>query len=84
MMNKILLDAREMEHPLPFQIAIEHLQKMTETDYLYMINNKKPMPLLEMLKEKGFSHFEHLDSKEIWHIIITKNSTISLESLVDV
>ena len=83
-MNKILLDAREMEHPLPLQIAIEHLKNMKENDYLYMINHKKPIPLLDMVQEKGFFHLEVLDSKEIWHIIITKNLTTNLESLLHV
>jgi len=83
-MNKILLDAREMEHPLPLKLSIEYLKEMRESDYLYMINNKKPIPLLEMLKERGFVHFEHQDESETWHIIISKNSTVNLSGLLDV
>ena len=83
-MNKILLDAREMEHPLPLQLSIEHLSEMQEDDYFYMINNKKPIPLIEIVKGKGFFHFEHLDDKEVWHIIISKNSNLNLKDLLDV
>jgi len=83
-MNKILLDSREMVHPLPFQLAMQHLKEMKENDYLYMINNKKPTPLLTMLDEKGFTHLEHLDEQETWHILISKNSTVNLESLLNV
>jgi len=83
-MNKILLDAREMEHPLPLQMSMEHLIEMENSDYLYMINNKKPIPLLEIVKGKGFSYFVHQDTKETWHIIISKNLDINLEELLDV
>jgi len=83
-MNKIILDAREMEHPLPLQLAIEHLKALTMDDYLYMINNKKPVPLLEMVQEKGFAHFEYLDSKKTWHIIISKNLDVDMETLLNV
>jgi CRISPR/Cas system-associated exonuclease Cas4 (RecB family) len=83
-MNKIFLDAREMEHPEPLQISLSHLQSMTNEQYLYMINVRKPIPLLEIAKEKGFIYFIHQDSNEIWHILISKNSETLLEELLDV
>ncbi len=83
-MTKILLDAREMEHPIPLQLAMKHLSEMQENDYLYMIHRKKPIPLIEIAKEKAFQHMEHLDSSEIWHILISKNPTIDLKELLDV
>jgi len=83
-MNKILLDAREMEHPLPLQKSMEHLVEMQVNDYLYMLNNKKPIPLLEIAQGKGFFHFTYLDTQETWHIIISKNSDINLKDLLHV
>jgi len=83
-MNKIFLDAREMEHPEPLQISLSHLQSMSKEQYLYMINVRKPIPLLEIAKEKGFIYFTYQDSREIWHILISKNSEIVLEELLDV
>ena len=83
-MNKIFLDARGMEHPEPLQISLSHLQSMSNEEYFYMLNIRKPIPLLEIAKEKGFICFTHQDSNEIWHILISRNSDIILEELLDV
>ncbi len=83
-MIKIPLDARELEHPIPLQLALGHLQKMTQEEYLYMIHRKKPIPLIELAKEKGFICLVERDKEEIWHILISKNPDIKLEELIDV
>ena len=83
-MIKIPLDARELEHPIPLQLALGHLQKMTQEEYLYMIHRKRPIPLIELAKEKGFICLEERDKEEIWHILISKNPDIKLEELIDV
>jgi len=83
-MEKIFLDAREMEHPEPLQTSLFYLQTMSEAQYLYMINLRKPIPLLEIAKERGFLSFTHQDSNQIWHILLTKNSETTLEELLDV
>lgn len=83
-MNKILLDGREMEHPAPLQIGMKHLKVMSSDDYFYMLNNKNPIPLLDVATEKGFFHLSHQDKDGLWHIIITKNKSINLKDLLDV
>lgn len=83
-MKKILLDAREMAHPEPFEIAIKHLQSMSESEYLYMLNQKVPTPLLNLVQEKGFRYHTYEEQEGTWHIIMSKNSTQNLEELVDV
>ena len=83
-MKKILLDAREMEHPKPFEISIKHLQTMKENSYLYMLNQKVPTPLLDLAKERGFNYVTKQDKKEDWHIIISRNNVTNLEELLDV
>jgi len=83
-MKKILLDAREMEHPEPLQISLTHLRTMEDNEYLYMLNLRKPIPLIEIIKEKEFSYITHQDSQNIWHILITKNPTYNLEEFLDV
>jgi len=83
-MEKIFLDTREMEHPEPLQLSLSHLKTMTETQYLYMLNVRKPIPLLEIAKERNFLSFSHQDANQIWHILISKNRQISLEELLDV
>ena len=83
-MDKIFLDAREMEHPEPLQLSLFHLQSMSDKQYLYMLNIRKPIPLIEIAKERGFLYLSHQDTNQIWHILISKNSKISLEELLDV
>jgi len=83
-MTKILLDARELEHPIPLQLALNHLQTMNTNEYLYMIHRKKPIPLLEVAKEKTFQHLYHKENEETWHILISKSDSLNLEELLDV
>ena len=83
-MNKIFIDTREMEYPLPLQIALNYLQNMLDSDYIYMLNIRKPIPLLEIAKERGFNYFTHKDASDIWHIIISRDREIALEELLDV
>ena len=83
-MTKILLDARELEHPIPLQVALNHLQTMSSTEYLYMIHRKKPIPLLEVAKEKNFSHLFYEENAHTWHILISKNTNFNLKELLDV
>ena len=83
-MKKILLDAREMEHPIPLQLALNHLQAMKENEYLYMLHRKKPIPLIEVAIEKEFAHFTHQDGEETWHILISKENSSNLKELLDV
>ena len=83
-MRKIDIDAREMEHPIPLQIALNHLQSMKGDDYLYMLHRKRPIPLIEVAKEKSFAHLIHQDNSETWHILICKDIEVDLEGLLDV
>jgi hypothetical protein len=51
-MQKILFDARELEHPQPLEKGVKHLLEMDEDSYLYMIHRKNPLPLLKMAEER--------------------------------
>jgi len=80
---KIFLDAREMEHPEPLTKSVEHLQSMNQDSYLYMINQKNPIPLLEIAKNNGFQTLSHEDNEGIWHILISKKAC-DLKEYLDV
>jgi len=81
-LKKILLDARELAHPEPFTICVNHLKTMDSEAYLYMINNINPTPLLEIAQKQGYHFHTHEDENNIWHIIISKN-TCDLKTLVE-
>lgn len=82
--KKILLDARELEHPTPLQHALKHLQNMKEDEYLYMIHRKKPIPLIEIAIEKEFIYLAYQNKDETWHILIAKEKSLNLKSLLHV
>jgi hypothetical protein len=82
-LKKIVLDARDMEYPLPLQLSLSHLQKMTLDEYLYMLHRKNPIPLIEIAKEKEYAYLAH-NHNDIWHILICKNQNCNLEGLLDV
>lgn len=83
-LKKIFLDARELEHPEPLEKAIKVLQSLDEERYFYMLHRKKPVPLLDLAKEQHFHFLSHQDTKEQWHILISKDSDIQLSELLDV
>jgi len=72
-----------MEHPEPLTKSVEYLQNMDDTHYLYMLNNKNPIPLLELAKNNGFQCLSHEDDKGLWHILIAKKAC-DLSEFLDV
>ncbi len=82
--QKIYLDAREMEHPIPLERAIAALRELKEGNYFYMIHRKNPVPLIELAKGQAFSVVSREDRDGIWHILIARDSRLNLEALCDV
>ena len=82
--EKIFLDARELEHPVPLERAIHALRELKENNYFYMIHRKNPIPLLDLAREQGFNVFSKEDDKQTWHILICKENDTDLEALCDV
>jgi TusA-related sulfurtransferase len=81
--RRIFLDARELEHPVPLERAIQALRELSEDDYFYMIHRKQPIPLIEMAKTQGFEVFSR-ESEGTWHILIAKTHGLDLQGLCDV
>jgi hypothetical protein len=82
-MDKITLDARELEHPKPLEEASRILQKLDNSSYMYMLHRKNPIPLLDLANEHGFQTLSTQIGDD-WHIIICKDQQINLEELLDV
>ncbi len=81
-LNKIALDARELEHPKPLELAMKALKELNNEDYFYMLHRKNPIPLLDMANEQNFCVFNKEDENGEWHILITKDSDINLSELI--
>ena len=82
-MNKNFLDARELEHPKPLEEAIKALRELDNDSYFYMIHRKNPIPLINLAQKENFSLVSYEEKEDIWHILISKNSEIELNSLIE-
>jgi uncharacterized protein (DUF2249 family) len=74
----ILLDTRELDHPIPLEMAIEAFKKLTEGEVIHMIHRREPIPLFEIILKNG-GHYLSYEEAQVWHIYITRNSTLDLE-----
>ena len=83
-LEKFDIDARELAHPEPLEKAIKVLQQLNNKSYLYMLHIKNPIPLLDLAQENGYRTLSQQNSSGEWQIIITNNTEVSLESLLDV
>ncbi len=81
-LKKIALDARELEHPKPLELAMKALKELDEESYFYMIHRKNPIPLLDLASEQNFQVFNKEDEVGNWHILIAKTHDIDLDALV--
>jgi len=81
--TKISLDARDLEHPKPLELAMKALRELGEENYFYMIHRKNPIPLLDMASEQKFQTLNREDSNGDWHILIAKTSSINLSELIE-
>jgi len=82
--EKIFLDARELEHPIPLERAMHALRELNGDNYFYMIHRKNPIPLIDLAKEQGLNIINKEDSSHTWHILISTDPTLDLEALCDV
>jgi hypothetical protein len=82
--EKIALDVRELEHPIPLERAMYALRELDGENYLYMIHRKNPIPLIDLATEQGFNILSREDSSGIWHILISRNNDIDLDGLCNV
>ena len=82
-MKKIYLDARDLEHPKPLEQAIIALRELDEDNYFYMLHRKNPIPLISLAEGQNFKSLTYEESDGIWHILISKNRNIQLDSLIE-
>jgi len=82
-LKKIALDARELEHPKPLELAMKALRELDDEHYFYMIHRKNPIPLLDMASEQKFQVLNQEDENGNWHILISKVPSINLSELIE-
>ena len=81
-MRKEFLDASELEHPIPLELAIDALKKLDKSSYFYMLHRKEPVPLLALASEHKLNYIsKNIDNR--WHILITPNKDANLEEFLE-
>ena len=83
-MKKVFIDARAMAHPEPLEKGIAALRELGDKNYLYMLNRKNPIPLINLARQHGFQTFTYEDAEQQWHILISRMKESALQELLDV
>jgi len=82
-LKKFFLDARELEHPIPLEKAIDALKQLDDKSYFYMLHRKEPIPLLALASEHNLN-FISKEENRVWHILISPNENIDLKELLEI
>jgi len=83
-LKRYTLDSRELEHPKPLEMAISILRELDSDSYLYMLNKRNPIPLINLAQKQNFITLSHQAGESDWHILITPNNEVTLEEYLDV
>lgn len=75
----ILLDTRELDHPVPLEMAVDAFKNLEKGEVIHMIHRREPIPLFEIISKNGGRFLSFQDSESIWHIYITRDFDIDLE-----
>lgn len=77
----ILLDTRELDHPVPLEKAAAAFRALEEGEVIHMIHRREPLPLFEILAKNGGRYRSVQKGENLWHIFITRTPSIDLEAL---
>lgn len=75
----ILLDTRELDHPIPLEMALAAFKKLRGEEVIHMIHRREPLPLFEILSKNGGRYRSVLGEDGMWHIFITRSPVPDLE-----
>lgn len=76
----ILLDTRGLGHPIPLEMAYQAFTDLQGSEILHMIHTREPIPLFEIVTNNGGHHWSYQDDDSLWHIFITHDPSLHLES----
>lgn len=74
-----LLDTRELDHPIPLEMAVDAFKKLSGDEVIHMIHRREPIPLFEIITRNGGRYLSFMNEKGVWHIYITRSTTLDLE-----
>ena len=68
------LDARDLDEP-PFDPIVAALDDLGADESLLLINGFEPVPLYDVLAERGFDHETDRVAEDEWHVRIARSRT---------
>lgn len=75
----ILLDTRELDHPVPLERAVHAFKNLNGDEIIHMIHRREPIPLFEIITKNGGRYLSAMEREDLWHIYITRSATVVLE-----
>ncbi|MDD2368416.1 MAG: DUF2249 domain-containing protein [Sulfuricurvum sp.] len=72
----ILLDTRELDHPIPLEMAVDAFKNLRNSEVIHMIHRREPTPLFEIITKNGGTYLSYEDAEYIWHIYITRDGDL--------
>jgi len=75
----ILLDTRELDHPVPLEMAVNAFKKLSGDEIVHMIHRREPIPLFEIIVKNGGRYLSVMEREDLWHIYLTRSSAVKLE-----
>lgn len=76
----ILLDTRELDHPIPLEMAVDAFKNLSGSEVIHMIHRREPLPLFVIISKNGGRYLSFEDQNGTWHIYITRDPALDLES----
>lgn len=78
------LNSLDLEHPKPLEMAIAILRELDNDSYMYMVNRRNPVPLVNLAQSQNFKTLSREIEDGLWHILVTPNHDVDLEEYIDV
>lgn len=72
----ILLDTRELDHPVPLEMAVDAFKNLKSGEVIHMIHRREPTPLFEIIAKNGGKYLSYEESENVWHIYITRDGDL--------
>lgn len=77
----ILLDTRELDHPVPLEMAVDAFKRLSGSEVLHMVHRREPLPLFVIITQNGGKYLSFKEGEGVWHIYITRDLALDLESI---
>lgn len=66
-----VLDVRERDDP-PFPVISDALDELGPDERLRLVNDFEPVPLYDVLADRGFDHETERVADDEWHVLVER------------